>query len=95
MNNVAGRDDYSRVQAELRARLLAYLRETGDPRVQGDGSRFDRMPYTFVAWDAGLEPGGHACPGAGPCGSGGQPAIAPAPPPNPAANRPIVSVEED
>jgi arylsulfatase A-like enzyme len=95
MNNVADRDEYSRVQAELRDRLLAYLRETGDPRVQGDGTRFDRMPYTFVAWDAGLEAGGHACPGAGPCGSGGQPAIAPVPPPNPAADRPIESVEED
>lgn len=55
MVNVAGRQEYASVQADLRERLMMYLVETGDPRVQGNGSRFDRMPYTFVGWDAGLE----------------------------------------
>lgn len=55
MTNLAGRQAYADVQDQMRARLMDYLRETGDPRVQGDGTRFDRMPYTFVDWDAGLE----------------------------------------
>lgn len=55
MNNVAGCPEYATVQAELRSQLMSYLRETGDPRFLGDGTRFDRMPYTFVRWDAGLE----------------------------------------
>ena len=29
---------------------LAILTETGDPRVMGDGSRFDKMPYPFEKW---------------------------------------------
>ncbi len=56
MSNVAGQVEYAAVQDELRARLMTYLRDTGDPRVQGDGTRFDRMPYTFVDWRAGLQP---------------------------------------
>jgi arylsulfatase A-like enzyme len=52
LNNVAGQKDYEKIQTELRTQLTSYLRETGDPRVEGDGTRFDRMPYTFVSWNA-------------------------------------------
>jgi hypothetical protein len=47
LNNVAGQEKYKDIQASLNNKLLTYLKETGDPRVQGDGSRFDKMPYTF------------------------------------------------
>lgn len=50
VNNVAGRPQYREVQARLDDRLMDLLRKTGDPRVTGDGSRFDKMPYTFEKW---------------------------------------------
>lgn len=52
INNVATSPQYSDVLRELTDRLMTELRETGDPRVMGDGSTFDRVPFadpTFVA----------------------------------------------
>lgn len=50
MVNVAGQPEYAEIQAKLDEKLMDVLTRTGDPRVEGDGSRFDRMPYTFEAW---------------------------------------------
>jgi N-sulfoglucosamine sulfohydrolase len=50
MKNVAGLPEYADVQTALEEKLLKVLRDTDDPRVQGDGSRFDKMPYTFEKW---------------------------------------------
>jgi uncharacterized sulfatase len=43
--NVAGDADYSSIRKELADRLLTTLQETGDPRVTGDGSTFDKPPF--------------------------------------------------
>ena len=51
INNVATSPKYSDVLRKLTDRLMTELRETGDPRVTGDGSTFDRKPFvdpTFV-----------------------------------------------
>jgi len=45
MANVAGDPDYETVRAHLWERLLNILKETNDPRVQGDGKTFERPPY--------------------------------------------------
>lgn len=50
MKNVAGQTEHAQIQAELDRQLMSILTETGDPRVLGDGSRFDKMPYTFKKW---------------------------------------------
>ncbi len=42
--NVASQAEYARVRAELEARLMKTLQETGDPRVTGDGSYFETPP---------------------------------------------------
>jgi len=44
--NLASETRYGAKRDELRTRLLKILRENGDPRVLGDGSTFDKMPYT-------------------------------------------------
>lgn len=43
--NVAGEDRYAEIKSDLWARLLKTLQETGDPRVAGDGSTFDKPPF--------------------------------------------------
>jgi len=45
INNVAAIPKYNKVREELRRQLLSELRRTGDPRVIGDGSTFDKAPY--------------------------------------------------
>ncbi len=45
INNLAGQAKYAKVQAELEAKLMAELKATNDPRVAGDGERFDKYPY--------------------------------------------------
>ncbi|HAD61755.1 MAG TPA: sulfatase [Planctomycetaceae bacterium] len=45
MYNVADEDRYKDVKAELSERLMSVLKSTGDPRVTGDGSTFDRPPF--------------------------------------------------
>ncbi len=50
VRNVAGQAEYKRIQAELNNKLMKLLTETEDPRVMGDGSRFDKMPYIFKEW---------------------------------------------
>jgi len=45
MQNVAGDRQYAAEKERLSARLMAVLRETGDPRVLGDGTTFDKPPY--------------------------------------------------
>lgn len=45
IENVASRPEYGKVLQGLTDRLMTTLRETGDPRVVGDGKTFDRKPY--------------------------------------------------
>lgn len=45
VRNVAGDPKYARVREELEARLMAELKRTGDPRVTGDGSHFEKPPF--------------------------------------------------
>lgn len=45
MHNVAAEKAYEAVRRRLAKRLIDTLRRTGDPRVTGDGSTFDRPPY--------------------------------------------------
>jgi len=46
INNVAGRPQYAAIRKKLKDQLLSELKRTGDPRVTGDGSTFDKPPYT-------------------------------------------------
>lgn len=45
LENVADDDRYQSTKAELRERLLAELRASGDPRATGGGEEFDRYEY--------------------------------------------------
>ncbi|MFT4637041.1 MAG: N-sulfoglucosamine sulfohydrolase [Verrucomicrobiales bacterium] len=45
MTNVASDESYKDQRDALEARLLAVLRETGDPRVTGDGATYDLPPF--------------------------------------------------
>jgi N-sulfoglucosamine sulfohydrolase len=44
-NNVAEDPAYAAARKQLADRLLNVLKETGDPRVTGDGSTFDKPPF--------------------------------------------------
>lgn len=44
MNNVADDPRYVQVKQELNARLVAELKRTGDPRLSGDGTYYERPP---------------------------------------------------
>mgnify|MGYP002628048999 FL=1 len=44
--NVAKEEAYSAVRKELSTRLMKVLTETGDPRVTGDGTTFDKPPFS-------------------------------------------------
>ena len=46
IHNVAQDPEYAKTRADLYARLMGILKETRDPRVTGDGSTFDKPPYT-------------------------------------------------
>ncbi|MEZ6127441.1 MAG: sulfatase [Planctomycetaceae bacterium] len=45
IHNVANESHYAEVKADLTARLMKTLTETGDPRVTGDGTTFDKPPF--------------------------------------------------
>ena len=45
IENVASSPEYEKVLQGLTDRLMTTLRETGDPRVVGDGKTFDQKPY--------------------------------------------------
>ncbi len=44
--NVATNPAYATIKAQLAEKLLTELKKAGDPRVTGDGTAFDRPPYT-------------------------------------------------
>ena len=46
MQNVAATPDYEATRRQLNERLMSVLTETGDPRVMGDGSTFDKPPFS-------------------------------------------------
>ena len=50
VNNVAADQKYAGTKAKLRARLLQELTATKDPRVMGDGSTFDKHPYSSLPY---------------------------------------------
>ena len=45
LKNVASETKYAAIKKKLNAQLLAELKRTGDPRVTGDGSTFDKPPF--------------------------------------------------
>ena len=45
LNNLAGKVDYLKQQAELRDRLFAHLKKTKDPRALGQAAPWDYYPY--------------------------------------------------
>jgi hypothetical protein len=45
LTNVADQPGYAKARDDLREKLLAELKATRDPRVLGEGDRFDRYPY--------------------------------------------------
>ncbi|REK26768.1 MAG: heparan N-sulfatase [Planctomycetota bacterium] len=45
LSNVAGEMRYADVQRELATRLTAVLKQTGDPRIAGNGDMFDQFEY--------------------------------------------------
>jgi N-sulfoglucosamine sulfohydrolase len=45
LENVANDPEYADVRKELESRLMAELRETGDPRVVGGAERLEAYPY--------------------------------------------------
>lgn len=45
LNNLAGNADYETQRQELSSRLMKILQKTGDPRVIGDGTTFDKPPF--------------------------------------------------
>jgi len=46
VNNVAGRPEYAAAQAPLRAALDRWMKETADPRAEGETDVWDGYPYT-------------------------------------------------
>jgi len=46
VKNVAKEKAYESVRKELSARLMKVLKETGDPRVTGDGTIYDKPPFS-------------------------------------------------
>lgn len=43
--NVASAERYAEIKLDLSERLMTTLKETGDPRVTGDGTTFDKAPF--------------------------------------------------
>ncbi|MDA2930912.1 hypothetical protein MYX84_13375 [Acidobacteria bacterium AH-259-O06] len=48
VKNVADDAKYEKIRKKLNRQLMARLRKAKDPRVTGDGSTFDKPPYTNV-----------------------------------------------
>ncbi len=46
LSNLAAEPAMSAIKNELSTRLMNVLKETGDPRVTGDGSTFDKSPFS-------------------------------------------------
>ena len=45
MNNLAGSEQHQQVMKRMSDQLMQRLRDTGDPRIIGEGDAFDRPPY--------------------------------------------------
>ena len=66
MENVAYKDEYAEIRADLNARLMAVLQEQDDPRLTESPPRFDLPPYAgppseqwqaeFMEWLASYDP---------------------------------------
>ena len=48
VKNLAGEKGYAEIQKRMSQRLMGILKDANDPRVMGDGSTFDKAPYTDV-----------------------------------------------
>ena len=49
IHNVASQPEFAEARKNLSDRLLTILKDSGDPRVTGDGSKFDSPPYSDPA----------------------------------------------
>lgn len=54
VRNVAADSGYAKVLRELTDRMMRELRDTGDPRIMGDGSAFDQKPFVEPGFDPPL-----------------------------------------
>jgi uncharacterized sulfatase len=45
IKNVAANPKYAAIKKKLNAQLMTELKRTGDPRVTGDGTTFDKLPF--------------------------------------------------
>jgi hypothetical protein len=45
LKNVAGQAEYAAIKAELSSKMTAWLKSIGDPRMSGEGWRFDTFEY--------------------------------------------------
>ncbi len=55
IKNVAAETGYAKTKQELSARLMKLLTDSRDPRVTGDGTTFDRPPFTLPPGAGGGE----------------------------------------
>ena len=46
IKNVAADPAYAKSRKQLSTRLMSILKQHGDPRVEGDGTTFDKPPYS-------------------------------------------------
>ena len=46
LNNLADLENFADIKSKLRDQLHSFLRESGDPRILGDGAFFDQVRYT-------------------------------------------------
>ena len=56
--NLADDPAHAEAKRELSERLMTHLEETGDPRVTGDGSTFDKPPFATMQGNKRLPEGG-------------------------------------
>ena len=49
MNNVAGESSYQDARTEMSSQLMKVLNDTRDPRVTGNGMKFEQSPFTDPA----------------------------------------------
>lgn len=50
IRNLALDPEFAEIKLQLNKQLMSELKETGDPRVKGDGKTFEKMPFTSDKW---------------------------------------------
>ncbi len=59
INNIIDKPEYAKTRAELSRRLMQILKNSNDPRVTGDGMKFERPPYTSLPTQKKRKPQPH------------------------------------